>query len=117
MMKNIARPYIAMASISTTKSRVLPNISGFSAIAPMAAALAVPRPMPAPHEAKPAAIPAPTRKNPLSLTPLVVVAACEGLDENATATIEEIVMTPTAIKSMLKVICRLRFISRQHLLR
>ena len=101
-MKNIARPYMAMASINTTKSNVLPNISGFSAIAPIAAALAVPRPMPAPHEANPAAIPAPTRKNPLSVTPLVV-AACDGLEENATATIEEIVMTPTAIKSMLNV--------------
>ncbi len=114
-MKNIASPYMAMASISTTKSNVLPNISGFSAIAPIAAALAVPRPMPAPHEANPAAIPAPTIKRPLSLARAAV--ACDGLDENATATMEEIVMTPTAIKSMLKVSCRLRFITRQHLLR
>jgi len=100
-MKNIARPYIAIASISTTKSRVLPNISGFSAMAPMAAALAVPRPIPAPHDAKPAAIPAPTIKRPLSLT--LVAVACEGLNEKATATIVEIAMTPTAINRRLKV--------------
>ena len=97
-MKNIARPYIAIASISTTKSSVRPNISGFSAIAPIAAALAVPRPMPAPHDARPAAIPAPIIKSPEFDA---AEAACVGPVEKATTTIDEIVTTPIPISKKL----------------
>jgi hypothetical protein len=82
-------------------------------MAPMAAALAVPKPMPAPKVANPAAIPAPIKNRPFSLAGWPDV--CAGDCEYATATMDEIATTPIAIRRKLKIISRFGFTVHQHL--